>query len=214
MPVTLRFYAELNQRLPEARRHARFAHRCDLPAPVADVIAGLGVPMAEVDRVLVNGEAAGASRLLADGDDVAVYPTFSSLRTQRDRYLWPALALVPILLVWLMPQTLAGIAFALVRRTRPRWARFGPLVCAVIPTRGLGTAGISLGLVVFAEHPSIVRHELCHVITGMWLGWLYLPVYGLEYLVLGHARSWHERVTCWLERHASWRVRLLERRTM
>jgi hypothetical protein len=126
---------------------------------------------------------------------------------------WPralGLALVPFLALWTLPQTLAGLVYALGKRLRGERVglyRFGPFVFLVVPDRPLASSGISLGLVVFADRPSILTHEFCHLYTGLWLSWLYLPVYGLEYLVLGHGRSFHERITVWLEQRTryGWR---------
>jgi uncharacterized protein with PIN domain len=77
--VSLRFYAQLNDFLPYARRQRRFTHMLTAPASVKDTIEALGVPHPEVDLLIVNGEAADFARLLQDGDVVAVYPTFRSL---------------------------------------------------------------------------------------------------------------------------------------
>jgi hypothetical protein len=65
----------------------------------------------------------------------------------------------------------------------------------VVPRAPPASRGISLGVVVLAEDPSVLTHEFCHVYTALWLAWAYLPVYGLEYLIVGHARSPHERLT-------------------
>ena len=119
---------------------------------------------------------------------------------------WPkplALALCPALAVWTLPQTLAGLALALWHRARGvpwRVYRFGPFVFLVVPASPPASRGISLGLVVISESPEILTHEFCHLYTALWLSWLYLPVYGLEYALLGHARSPHERLTERLER--------------
>jgi len=126
----------------------------------------------------------------------------------RARVPWPvALALVPVLALWTLPQTLVGllvVAWFRLAGWRARAYAFGPFRFMVLPRR-LGSArGISLGLVVLAEDPRILQHEFCHLFTGLWLGWLYLPVYGLEYLLMGHERSWHERVTCWLTDRVPW----------
>lgn len=127
-------------------------------------------------------------------------------------WLLPAIALAPLLLLWTLPQTLAGLAFALVRRAQGHPLQvylFGPFLFLVVPARGPLTAGISLGLAVFACEPGILKHEFCHLLTGLWLTWLYLPVYGLEYLIVGHDRSPHERLTCEFERRVTWGWRRL-----
>lgn len=122
----------------------------------------------------------------------------------RQRLLGLAVLVVtPVLLAWTLPQTLAGLAFAIVRRVqghRVQLYLFGPFLFLVVPARGPTSAGISLGLVVFACRTDILKHEFCHLLTALWLGWLYLPIYGLEYLLFGHDRSPHERLTCKLAR--------------
>ena len=124
------------------------------------------------------------------------------------------LALLPPVILWTLPQTLVGFSWAIVQRLRGHpWEfyRFGPFIYLVVPTPFPGTLGISLGVVVYVGVPSILEHEFCHLITAMWLGWAYLPVYGLEYLIMGHDRSFHERITCRLEHSLRWRIRRLGR---
>ena len=82
--VTFRFYAELNDFLPPARRQVAFEHVLEGPASVKDTIEALGVPHTEVDLILATGvhactESVGFSYRLADGDRIAVYPVFESL---------------------------------------------------------------------------------------------------------------------------------------
>ena len=43
------------------------------------MIEGIGVPHAEVDLILVNGESSDFTRLIRNGDRVAVYPVFESI---------------------------------------------------------------------------------------------------------------------------------------
>lgn len=130
---------------------------------------------------------------------------------ETDREPWPLAAaalLAPAMLLWTLPQTLAGLAVAARRAAQghgPRLTRFGPFLYLLVRAPGPWTAGISLGLVAFAEHESLVKHELCHLLTALWLGWAYLPVYGIEYLIFGHDRSPHERLTCRFERTLPWR---------
>lgn len=77
--ATFRFYEELNDFLPPARRKQAFSARCARGATVKHVIEALGVPHTEVEIILVNGESVGFDRPLADGDRVAVYPKFEAL---------------------------------------------------------------------------------------------------------------------------------------
>jgi uncharacterized protein with PIN domain len=77
--VTARFYAQLNDFLPRARRGIRFVHHLVAPASVKDVIESLGVPHVEVVLFLINGAPAAFSALVDDEDDVAVFPVFRAL---------------------------------------------------------------------------------------------------------------------------------------
>jgi len=74
-----RFYAELNDHLPPGDQYRTIEKQFFLPASVKDMIESLGVPHTEVDLVLVNGESSDFSRLIRDGDRVAVYPVFESM---------------------------------------------------------------------------------------------------------------------------------------
>ena len=74
-----RFYAELNDHLPPGQQYRTVERDFFVPASVKDMIEHFGVPHTEVDLVLVNGESSGFSRLIQNGDRVAVYPVFESL---------------------------------------------------------------------------------------------------------------------------------------
>ncbi len=76
--ATFRFYEELNDFLPPARRRREFDCACARAATAKHMIEALGVPHTEVELVLVNGESVGFERLLQDGDRVAVYPKFEA----------------------------------------------------------------------------------------------------------------------------------------
>lgn len=54
--VDFRFYAELNDFLAPERRARTFAQDFELSSAVKDAIEALGVPHAEVDLILANGE--------------------------------------------------------------------------------------------------------------------------------------------------------------
>lgn len=84
MPVTamavarFRFYGELNDFLPPARRHAIFDYVFDRRASIKDVIEALGVPHTEPARIEVGGRVAGFGHILADRERVDVQPGTAS----------------------------------------------------------------------------------------------------------------------------------------
>jgi hypothetical protein len=66
--VYFRFYAELNDLLPPAKRGSCFVHSFDTAPSVKDMIEAFGVPHTEVDLALANGDSVDFSSLLKDGD--------------------------------------------------------------------------------------------------------------------------------------------------
>lgn len=74
-----RFYAELNDHLSPERRYRSLQAEFFVPSSVKALIEGFGVPHTEVELVLVNGESCDFTRVIRDGDRVAVYPMFESL---------------------------------------------------------------------------------------------------------------------------------------
>jgi uncharacterized protein len=78
MPTTVqfRFYEELNDHLPIARRKCGFAYALDGAPTIKEVIEGLGVPHTEIDLILVDGKSVRFSHRLRGGERVAVYPMF------------------------------------------------------------------------------------------------------------------------------------------
>lgn len=76
LAAEFRFYEELNDHLPPHRRKRPFTVEFEGEPTVGEVIARLGVPAAEVDLLLVDGESADFERRLAGGERVAVYPVF------------------------------------------------------------------------------------------------------------------------------------------
>jgi uncharacterized protein with PIN domain len=74
-----RFYEELNDFLPPARRKRDIVQAFEPPVPVRHLIENLGVPHTEVELILVNGCSVDLDHLLQDADRVSVYPMFESL---------------------------------------------------------------------------------------------------------------------------------------
>jgi uncharacterized protein with PIN domain len=77
--VYVRFYAELNDHLPEDQRFQTIEKSCFVPGTVKDLIESLGVPHTEVELITVNGNSVYFSRVVQDGDYVSVYPMFESI---------------------------------------------------------------------------------------------------------------------------------------
>jgi uncharacterized protein len=77
--ASVRFYAELNDHLAPHQRYLTLEKTFFVPPSVKEVIESFGIPHTEVELVLINGESSDFSRLVQDGDRVAVYPVFESL---------------------------------------------------------------------------------------------------------------------------------------
>jgi uncharacterized protein len=74
-----RFYEELNDFLPPARRKRASEWRFRGTPSVKDTIEAIGVPHTEIDLVLVDGRSVGFGHRLHGGERVAVYPVFERL---------------------------------------------------------------------------------------------------------------------------------------
>lgn len=74
-----RFYEELNDFLPPARRKMSFPYEFNGAPAVKDAIEALGVPHTEVDLILANDRSVGFEYNLRPGDRIAVYPVFEAL---------------------------------------------------------------------------------------------------------------------------------------
>ena len=77
--ATYRFYAELNDFLPTARRGVAFEHAFSGRPSVKDAIESFGVPHAEVDLVLIDGRSVDFTAPVCDGARVSVYPMFEAI---------------------------------------------------------------------------------------------------------------------------------------
>jgi uncharacterized protein with PIN domain len=76
--ITFRFYAELNDFLPAEKKGAAFIHRLKTPVSVREAIESLGIPLSEVDLVLINSQPVEMNHPLHENDYVSVYPVFES----------------------------------------------------------------------------------------------------------------------------------------
>ncbi|MFZ0283237.1 MAG: Mut7-C RNAse domain-containing protein [Bacteroidales bacterium] len=76
--VWFRFFEELNDFLPIAKRGIPFLYLIRGNPSVKDSIEALGVPHVDVDMIIVNGEPVDFTRKLKDKDQISVYPVFES----------------------------------------------------------------------------------------------------------------------------------------
>jgi uncharacterized protein len=77
--AAIRFYAELNDFLPEKQKHQPITYTFGVSGSVKDAIEALGVPHTEVDLILANGQSVDFSYRIQNGDKISVYPVFESI---------------------------------------------------------------------------------------------------------------------------------------
>ncbi|MCF8232850.1 MAG: Mut7-C ubiquitin/RNAse domain-containing protein [Bacteroidales bacterium] len=87
--VSIRFYEELNDFLPECRYKQWLEYAFTWKDTVRNAVESFGIPHTEVDLILVNGESAGFEKELKDGDTVSVYPVFESIDISETTQLRP-----------------------------------------------------------------------------------------------------------------------------
>jgi uncharacterized protein with PIN domain len=76
--VTLRFYAELNDFLPQSRRFCDFKVTMPPHTTVKHLVESLGAPHTEIDLILVNGASVDFHHIPQHADRISVYPVFES----------------------------------------------------------------------------------------------------------------------------------------
>jgi uncharacterized protein with PIN domain len=77
--LQFRFYAELNDFLPQSLRQIRFPYDFSGNVTVKHLVESLNVPHTEIDLILANGRSVGFSYSVKDGDLISVYPVFESI---------------------------------------------------------------------------------------------------------------------------------------
>ena len=77
--ISFRCYAELNDFLPCERKQRNFALSLKTPVTVSEGIELLGIPLSEVDLVMVNSQPVERSQRLFKNDYVSIYPTYETL---------------------------------------------------------------------------------------------------------------------------------------
>lgn len=77
-PITFRCYAEINDFLSEEKKGKAFIHYLKTPVLVGEAIESIGIPLSEVDLILVNSKPVNFNHRLYQDDYVSVYPVFES----------------------------------------------------------------------------------------------------------------------------------------
>ncbi len=89
-----RFYADLNELLPDQKRQQSFPHPAyDGTQTVKHLVEALGIPHTEVDLILVDGTPVGFEHQVQSGEYISIYPAFTSLDTSTVKRLRPELTL-------------------------------------------------------------------------------------------------------------------------
>lgn len=78
--VFLQFWAECNDFLPSERRQQVFAYTVADRQSIKDVVEAVGVPHPEIALILIAGTPVDFSYLVHDGDQIDVYPAYSSFQ--------------------------------------------------------------------------------------------------------------------------------------
>jgi uncharacterized protein len=84
-----RFYAELNDHLPREQQYQTIERTFHVSASVKDMIEGLGIPHAEVELILANGNSVDFAYAVRDGDRISVYPIFESFDVTPELHVRP-----------------------------------------------------------------------------------------------------------------------------
>lgn len=88
--ITLRFYKELNDFLPIAKRNISFKHHFEHAGSIKDVIESLGVPHTEVDVIIANGQPVTFDYKIKHGDHISIYPLSDLINVSPVAHLQPA----------------------------------------------------------------------------------------------------------------------------
>ena len=77
--AVFRFYEELSDDLPPGKRKKDFEVSLEGKKTVREIIEKMGVPPAEVDLLLVNGQSVDLDYVVREQDRISVYPVFETL---------------------------------------------------------------------------------------------------------------------------------------
>jgi len=73
-----RLYEELNDFVLPAKRKVWFEHPIEGSPSIEELVISLGIPPAQVDLILINGQSVDFSHRVKSGDRISLYPVFES----------------------------------------------------------------------------------------------------------------------------------------
>jgi uncharacterized protein with PIN domain len=149
--LTFRFYGDLNDFLPPARRQVDFPCAFRGPQSVKHLIEALGVPHPEVAAILIDGQPAGFDHLPRPGVRVAVYPLFRALELDGLPPLRPPLPDPP---AFLADNHLGRLARAL------RLLGFDTTYDAALDDEGLAELAAGEGRVLLTRDRGLLKRRL------------------------------------------------------
>ncbi len=76
--IIVRFYAELNDFLPQEQKRKDNLYSVENSQHISDFFRSIGIPPENVDLVLLNGRSVTLHEALSDGDRLSCYPVFES----------------------------------------------------------------------------------------------------------------------------------------
>jgi len=77
--ITIRFYEELNDFLPQNQRKKDFNVDLKKTRSIKDLIESIGIPHTEIDLIIINGESIDFNYQVQPDDRISVYPVFESV---------------------------------------------------------------------------------------------------------------------------------------
>lgn len=77
--INIRFYAELNDFLPNTQRQKSISYPIGIRQTIKDAIEAIGVPHTEVDLILSDGKSVGFDTVLHGEEMISVFPRFGTI---------------------------------------------------------------------------------------------------------------------------------------
>jgi uncharacterized protein with PIN domain len=74
--IQIRIYEELNRYLPSDKRKTWFSFLLERPTSINNLLESIGIPLGEIDLILVNGRSVSPAYVLNGNEHLSVFPKF------------------------------------------------------------------------------------------------------------------------------------------